>query len=255
MTTTTTSTTSASSTAQVIQDHDFSFIGNGYAMLRAAIQITRFNGMEKLSSLISAFQDQLRQLERLRDLRLSDRLQGGTPLIDPDSGQTLGIRFQSGTAALQADLASVGLTTTVQSWQSIKVIEETSPPSSLSSYVTPQQASEYIGLVLALSGRELAPLPGARQFEFYSTASGKSVRIVTVIGNEVLKTIATSEVDRLRAAVGSLTTQLVNGAQQFSAELAALQLTTTSDWVHGTEVDEFQQERIRRVMLGLANTP
>lgn len=248
--------TTTATTAQLIQAHDFSNVGDGYALLRATHLLTRAGGMDKLSSLIQGVRDQLQQLERLHRLRLTERLQQAPALTDPSDGRHLGSSLAPGVmSVLQADLASVGLSAGVQSWQYLKTTEHTSPPSSVTSFIPSDAVDDLIGLIASQQGRELTPFPGGRQFEVYTTASGSAVRTVIVLGTVAVKVIPPEELERLLQDLQSLAGRLVDGIERSSGELRAQQATALDGWVHSGEVAEFQQDRIRRCLLGISDKP
>lgn len=245
-------------TSQLIQSHDFSSVGDGYAVIRAATQLTRSNSMEKLSSLIDGLQEQLRQLERLRELKLADRLgQTRLPLINPVDSRVLGMQNTGlgGIPGLQTDLASVGLVPQVDSWYYLKITQDTSPPTSTTQFVSPEQIAYVRSLMADASVRDMGSYFGIHQYESISNDGGTPVRTVFALGESAIRTLSPTEVSRLQQGVQSVMAQRVDEVQQLAGQLAQEQQVAAQEWLHGSDIDAYQQERIRRVQLGLSVTP
>lgn len=251
-------TTVSATTAQLIQSHDFASVGDGYAVIRAANQITRSNSMQKLSSLIEGLQEQLRELERLRDLKLSDRLQQiRLPLVNPVDGQVLGIQSTAlgGLPALRADLASMNLVPKVDSWYFLHITQDTSPPTATSQFLSPDQRAYVFSLLADASVRDLGSFLGIHQYESISNDGGTTVRTTFALGESAIQTLAPNEIVRLQQGVQSVMAQRVGEVQQLAGQLAQEQQVAAQEWLHGSDIDAYQQERIRRMQLGLSSTP
>ncbi len=243
----------AASTAQAVLNHDFASLGDGYAVLRAAKQVMRGGRIEQMSALIDGLHARLGQLERLRELRLQQRLQEGRLLANPD-GQVLGMQFPGELAALQTDLASVGLSVQVQRWQYFSIQEDGSPDPLSSGFMPSEQVPLFInGLFNTYGARELPGDAHMQRYGLVAAVNGDPVRLEVRVGTLVVQAIPTAEIFRLQGAVQAYAARLMADAQTSTSALAARQQGLVADWRVGDEIDEYQQERIRRLLLGLSD--
>ncbi len=250
--------TATATTAQRIQSHDFASVGNGYAVISAANQLTRSNSMAKLASLMEGLRERLRALERLQDLQLSDRLQQTRwALVDPVNGQVLGWQNMGpgGVPGLQADLALVGLVPQVDSWYRLGITQDASPSTSSTRFVSPEVIAYVRGLLADVAARDMGSSSGSRRYEFVGNDGGTPVRTVFALGESAIQTLSPAEVSRLQQGVQSVTAQRVEEVRQLAAKLTAAQQVATQAWSHGKDIDAYQQERIRRCQQGLSSTP
>lgn len=251
------STASNLSTADLIRSHDFAHGGDGYATIRAAGQLTRGNSMVRLASLINGFTEQLRQLERTRDLRLQERLQQmAMPLVNPVDQRVLGLQMPGpdGISALSADLATVGLVPQVDSWHYLRITVESTPPSSSEQYFSAAQFPLVMGF-LAQANEDLGSQGGIHHYAFSSIEGEKTVRSVISIGESPTATLAPGEVARLQQALQAVMTQRLGDLQQLAVALEQQQQAAAQDWMHGSAIDTYWQARILRCQQGLSSTP
>lgn len=244
-----------SPTAQAVQSHDFSSVGDGYAVLQATGRVLRGSRLEKFLETARALREQVQTLQRIRDERLVERLRALEPLPQITTGQSLGLTTAD-LSVMGAQLAEFGIGVSLTEWTYMAEFDTPSLDHMASqAYVSVQTRQATLDQLRNLNATVVMEGFGFTIWAYPPGANVPADRQVVAFVDMQRFTISPADQTRLLAALDQLHTTLANSIQQSAGVLAALEAQLADDFNHADTIDTSRRRQLQRHLSGLSPTP